>query len=209
MSFESARAVLELVYFVSAPVLAVLAGVGLRQIKVARDTAKMHARREALSIAAQQCDHYLTDIIPLQNRLDDAIEAKGITYLEAAKVSVDHEGVRVNFNWPPDFLDQVQRIMPDLMPVLNSMEAFSVFFVSGAADEQVAFSSVGVPFCDSTRPLLPDIVPYLEAGYFRNLFKLFMIWNTRIESDKLLQQRDELEKLLAQVDGKFIRPTGA
>ena len=88
------------------------------------------------------------------------------------------------------------------------MDAFSVYFTTGAADERVAFSSVGSTFCSTTKQLLPGIVPHLESGHFRNLFRLFLIWNGRLVSERLLREKSQIEQRLKKVDNKFISPVG-
>ncbi len=208
LTMEQLRDVLELIYFISAPIIAFIAGVALWQIKVTKDTARTNAKRNALSLAAQQCDHYQKYIIPLQNTLDATIEAKSITYLKQSEVIIDGNRIRVKKSYPKDIKDQLNNIGLDLLAVLNSMEAFAMFFTTGSADERIAFSSVGSTFCRVARDLLPEIVPYVDSGHFRNLYQLFLMWNSRIESKKLLHEKEELEQKLRKVDKKFIEPVG-
>lgn len=205
---ETLKAVLELIYFISAPIIAIIAAFGLWQIKVTRDSARMQATRSALSLSAQQCDHYLRVISPLQDKLHNAIQERGITYLDLAEVTVEPNQVRVKFNKPDDFLEQIQKLTLELLNVLNAMEAFSLFFTTGSADERIAYSSVGSTFCNSARRLLPEIVPHLDSGHFRNLYKLFLTWNSRIESEKLFREKKALDQKLSKVDDKFIQPIG-
>ena len=84
--------------------------------------------------------------------------------------------------------------------------------IAGTREERVQiprFNHLGSTFCDSARELLPDIVLHSESGHFINLFRLFMLWNSRIESETLLRQKKDLDQRLRTVDNKFIEPFGA
>jgi diadenosine tetraphosphate (Ap4A) HIT family hydrolase len=205
---ELFRTVLELLYFASAPVFTIIAAIGLWQLKITKDVARTNAKRNALAIAAQQCDHYHRHIIPLQETLDKAVDAKGITILKETEVTVSGKLVKVKFKKTDNFMDQVNNIGRELLVVLNAMEAFAVFFTTGTADERVAFSSVGNTFCASTYKLLPWIVVSVAQGYYRNLYELFQMWNSRIEAEKLMHDKKELEKKLNDLNNKFIDPIG-
>jgi hypothetical protein len=88
------------------------------------------------------------------------------------------------------------------------MEVFSLFFISGVADEGVAFSSVGATFCYEVHKLLPDLVLKSDKDHFKNLIRLFLLWNARMESRKLLEDKYKIESKLNSIDEKTIRPLG-
>jgi hypothetical protein len=205
---DALRPVLELIYFAAGPVIAVLAAIGLWHIKVTKDSTRIAARRQALALAAEQCERYQRTIVPLQNTLDNAIAGKGITFLARAEVTVEANRVRVKFNNPNEFYDQMMEIATEMLPVVNSMEAFAVYFMSGAADEKVAYSCVGASFCYYTKKVLAQIAPFHDTGHFHNLLRLFLLWNARSECEKLLRERQLVEEKLRSVDNTFIAPVG-
>ena len=88
------------------------------------------------------------------------------------------------------------------------MEAFALFFTTGAADEKVAFSSVGKTFYNTTYGPLPDIVQHIENGHYNNIYKLFLLWHGRIESEKLLKEKNEIESRISKVNDRYISPYG-
>jgi hypothetical protein len=47
-----------------------------------------------------------------------------------------------------------------------------------------------------------------KHGSYQHLFKLFFLWNNRIEAQKLQQEKNRIESELKAVAGKFIRPLG-
>ncbi len=211
---DAIRSILELTYFASGPLLFIVACIGLYQLKIAKDTARLNARRDSLRLAASECDYYHRQIIPLLNALDTAIQENGIVFFERSEVDVQGETIRVRPNLAKDELvkelEKLMTIIKETTEVFNAMEAFALFFVSGVADERVAFSSVGKTYCNSVKQYLPDLVPISQDGeYYQNIIKLFLIWNTRFEKQQLLKDKGRIEQQLAKVRDKFIRPFGA
>jgi hypothetical protein len=208
---QTVRLVLEVFYFISGPMIALFAFLGLKQLTIAKNNAKMSAKRESYRLAADQCTHYFQNMIPLQNRLDEVISEKKVTFFDRAKVTIEHKEIKIGFNTKKDGLvGEITPIAIELLSVLNSLESFALFFVSGVADETLAFSSVGRTFCGEVRKLLPVIVLLAEGeGNFRNTIRLFLIWNERIESTKLLKNKEAIEDRLKKLDNKVIRPLGA
>ncbi len=80
---EKLRTLLELIYFISGPLLLYIAYKGLEQIKLARiqvnetkEARIMMAKRDSYKISAEKCEHYTSKIIPDINDLDDEIREK-------------------------------------------------------------------------------------------------------------------------------------
>ncbi|MEK5374521.1 hypothetical protein [Paenibacillus sp. FSL P2-0173] len=57
------RSVLEITYFITSSLLFIIAIIGLQQLSIARNSAKMNAKREAYKLAAEQCSYYLEVIV--------------------------------------------------------------------------------------------------------------------------------------------------
>jgi len=213
VNMDTFRSVLELIYFASGPLLLIVAIVGLRQLQIAKDTNRLHATRESLSLSAERCEHYLAHVIPVIDELYYAIEKNEIKFFSMAEVTIDGEKVRIKHNCPIEEVTQEFRkmnlIAPQLCAALNAMEAFAVFFTSRVADEKVAFSSVGHTYCKTVRKYLPDIIPISDQGdHYNNLLKLFFMWNARIEEERLLRDRNKIESELQKIENKFVRPLG-
>lgn len=206
---NSMRDVFEIIYFITAgPILTCIALFGLQQLKIAKDTAKMSAKRESYRLASEQCFHYISHIIPSQDALNKSITDKRFTYFEESEVIIDGDSIQVKY---PNFLNQQQfvSILGELLAVINQMEGFAVFFISGVADESIAFSSVGHSFCSIVRTLLPGI-KFLGGGkeHYINLLKLFLMWDKRINTIDLLDKQAQIAALLKKVDNKPMHPLG-
>ncbi|VGO21648.1 hypothetical protein [Pontiella sulfatireligans] len=205
---EQIKDILEIIYFISAPIITIIAAIGLWQIKVSKDHTRISAKRDALSLAAQQCDHYLRNIIPLHNSLDKAILANEVTFMKKAKVTFKGESIRIQYDDTEVITEECMKISSEMLPVLNALESFSVFFTAGAADERVAFSCVGKTFCSSVQDLLPEIMLHRDSGYWKHITALFFLWKPRLDEEMLLKEKEQIDKKLKSINGKFITPTG-
>jgi hypothetical protein len=198
--------ILESLFFLSGIALAVIAGIGLQQLTIAKDIARTAAKRESLKLAADQCLHYVNHVIPDQDALHAAVQAKNIVFFTKSQVEVKGDAVKVHSTATLDEIQALKAISKEFLSVFNAMDAFATFFVSGLADEQIAFSTVGSSYCRTVRVYLASLI--ITPRYFDNVLKLFFIWNDRIQSQRLQTERQQLEKKLAEVQNKFIKPIG-
>lgn len=199
---------LETIYFISAPLLLIVAVIGLKQLKIARDTIKISSRRDALKLATSECERYLSQIIPLHNKLNDAIKKLGIASLENAEVTLSASSVCVNWNPTKQDRERLRAITTELLDVCNAMESFSAFFVTKVADEGAAFSVVGRTFCDSVEYLAPLLIEHWEIGYHKSISRLFFIWQSRLNSEKLVTEKRKIEDKINKVHCEEFTPFG-
>jgi hypothetical protein len=188
---------LEIIQTFTNVAIAIFAAIGLRQIVITRRIARMNAKRESFKLAGEQTVFYLTKIIPLQDKLADAIEAQNVTYFKAFKVDFTDKKFKATLIGKKEDLDSFKKIISELADVLNGMEAFSMFFTQGVADEKAAFSAIGETFCFQVRKLSPVLVA-AKAGQdsYRNLTELFFLWNERLEARKLTLEQEQISKKL-------------
>ena len=211
---ENIKLTLELIYFISGPLLLVVAWKGLNQIIEARNQVEetkksriISSKREAFKIAAEKCEHYLTHIIALQNTLNKEIENKNITFFNNSEVSIDGNNISTKSKYASDEERELILNLPTL-EVFNSMESFAIFFTSGIADEKVAFLTVGNTYCFSVRHYLPYLLKLSNGGTYKNMLSLFVTWNTRIEKQKLEKEKEKIEKKLSKTTEKIVKPIG-
>ncbi len=201
--------IIETAYYLSGPALVVIAAIGLRQLKIAKDNARLTAKRESLTIAADRCDHFLKQIIPLVDAFDNALEQNSISFFEDAKVEVQGKRVRITAEWSESDMEKMDTLTDKYLPVYNSLEAFATFFTTGVADESVAFESVGHSYCDIVKEYLPDILPLsCDGRYYLNLLELYFLWNERVETIELRSQKRNIENRLKEINNRFIEPLG-
>ncbi len=192
---------LEIIYFLSGPGVVLIAYLALGQIKVAKSqleeqkkTLNIASKRDALKLAAEQVTVYLDKIISLSNELDKKLAAKNITILDKFNVEFSSGSIKLI---PPeeDFnFDNFESFAKEFVAVANAMESFSTYFSSGVADEKVAYLSVGSTFCHSMKKLIPILVPLGNGGRrYSALLNLYSIWGSRLESESLEKQKQEIE----------------
>jgi hypothetical protein len=193
---------LEILYYLSGPVLVIVAIYGLKQIKISsqqiketRETRKISSKREAYNIAAEQCKYYIETIIPLLNKLDEIIDVKKLEYFEKSEIIIDNEKIAVKPYMTNGALDKVfNECLEEMHTVINCIESFSVYFVSGVAADIVGFNTLGRTYTNSVRKLLPIIIPFGKDGSFKHTKGLFTAWNARIDKEALLKEKEEVEK---------------
>ena len=74
------------------------------------------------------------------------------------------------------------------------MTPFATFFVSGVADEVLAFESVGHSYVDTIKCYFPDILLLNDDGkYFNNALELLFLCNERIEALELNRSKGKIK----------------
>jgi hypothetical protein len=200
--------ILELIYFLSGPAIAVFAWKGLTQLKITREIAKTSAKRESYRLAADRVTYYHERVIPLQNALDFTCKSKGISLFDKTKLEKVGSRFRIIYAEGYNPISDIHTVAPDLSAAFNAMEAFAVFFMSGIADEQVAFGSVGKTFLNSVSKYLPVLLFLSDGEYYKNIINLYVLWNERSERMTLLKSKDSIEERLKKVNERGIDPIG-
>jgi len=210
---DTNKSFLENIYFLSGPVLAVLGLFIFRQIKLAKNQLiiakqqliesqnqiKITSQREAANIAADKVRDYCTEIIPFENRIFD--EKVKINYIEFKGPIRNFTNDEVK-DWDKDFLDWFLKKPIEIteleLNVLNKLEAFSIYFIKGIADEKIAFSSIGKAFCESVKRLYPTMTIFRGSKNpnkdYEILIQLYRLWSERLESYKTEFEKEELTK---------------
>lgn len=195
---------LELISLASTPIIAVIAYFALGQIKIAKEqlieqkkALKISSKRDSLKLTADQVSLYCNTIIPLQNIFEEKKTREHRELLNSFKIDFEDNAIKVT---PPkqdvDFTTFIQ-ISKELVAVANAMESFSTYFVSGVADEKIAYLSLGSTFCDTMNKMAPILIPLSNGGRrFSSVLDLYSIWGSRLNSENLLKQKTEIENKL-------------
>lgn len=204
MTMDTLKDILEIIYFISGPVITYFAFRALgqineakKQVLEAKETRIINSKRDAYKIAAEKCEYYMTTIIPLINNLDRAVKESNITFFEKSTVIIDNEGIKVKPEYKDkEEMEKVWTKLPNL-ELFNLLESFSLFFCSGVAEEKIGYLTLGVTYCRSVKRYLPLIVSLSNNNkHFANTIQLFRIWNGRLETEKLEQEKKLIEKAL-------------
>lgn len=199
---ENLKEILEIIYYLTGPALVIVALIGLKQIKIAaeqiketRESRKISSKREAYKIAAEQCKYYLETIIPILNKLDEIIEEKNLEYFTKSEISITEESIGIKPYLNDNALDKVfSSCLEEFSTAINLIEGFSVYFVSGIAAENVGYKTLGRTYTRSVKKLLPIIIPFGKDKSFEHTKSLFFTWNSRIENEKLLKEKIDVEE---------------
>lgn len=215
-TMEQFRDYLKILYFLSCPALVVIAYIALAQIKLAknqieeqRNATRISVKRDALRLTSEQIKEYGATIIPIINTLDKKIEDESVEFFKKAEVVINEDNIKVKPCSDDAEIEKLKNIIPEFLNVMNALEGFSVFFVSGVADEKLAYRSLSTTFCHSVKNFLPLIVMLTsDSNSFSVTMKLFSIWNNRLDSEAMEQQMQGLEKKLRSKKEKTIRIIG-
>ncbi len=206
------RDYLEIAYFISGIIVAIAAVFALYQLKIAKDSIKIQSKREALSLTVSQCNYYSSTILKLQDTLYEKRVASDCDFFESKKWTVDTDGenvtVHLNCKEHPS-LNEINLIAYELLDVVNSMEAFSVYFTSKVADESVAYSTLGHTFINTAEVYMPWLIlNYKSDGSFSNLVKLYVLWKNRKKQEQMKLKLDILKKEMDKNIVKNEKPIG-
>lgn len=200
--FDSTKSIVENLYLLSGPILAVFGFMIFQQIRLAKKSIviseaqilqaqehlKTSSRREAASMAAERTDFFIASILTLGDKLYD--KKKELNWPEFPGKIGDFRSSEY-YSWDEDyrdvFIDQATNDPSILgLELINLLEGFSAYFVKGVADEEIAFDSVGPYLCNYVEiyyPLIalmrPDDAPVKS---YNNLISLYTLWKTRIKS---------------------------
>ena len=95
-----------------------------------------------------------------------------------------------------------------LAVVCNALEGFATFFISGVADEYIAYHTVGTTFLGTMDKIIPWVAACKDNGYYRNLFHLYVLWKRRKEKQLLCQKREALEEQISKISTSKSYPVG-
>jgi hypothetical protein len=209
---DTLRLYFELLYYMSGVALAIIACIALRQIKIAKADIRIRSRREAATLAALQHEKWAEKIIPMIFALDGSLHSHGISTLEG-----QFEGSIAPFNSSKletkesqEWLEKCESVMYEAVDLLNAMDAIAVYFASGLADEELAFHSMGLTFCNEVEGLhlLITSMQIDQPRAYSALISLYNIWKVRINKLHLESQVEDLKAKLSNFPSRTIKPMG-
>lgn len=214
---ETAKNILEIVYLLSGPALVVIAYLALSQIRIAkeqlqaqREATNVSVKRDALKATSEQIARYSFELIPLQDALFKKIKDENIKFFKESKTVITGDKISVNPCSDKAEMEKLASIGMEFTRAMNSIEGFSVYFISGVADEEIAFRSIAETFCTTINDLLPLLVPLTKDGNrFSSTMQLFMIWHARRQKENWERQKLDLENKINTHSTQTIKPFGS
>ena len=194
----SADLLIQAILAASTTALAVVAGIGLRQLALAKTDAKLRHRRAALEKAIEASAAYLDEFCALDSAYSELLEEKGIE---------SYSGPIGNFT-----RDSLQKAAAAealkkwacyiWVPALNKLESIAAMFCCGVADELLGFDIIGRTYC-STVENRYDLLSFARrqgrfapSKYYENIVKLYHVWRPRLAESELEQAKREMDATL-------------
>jgi hypothetical protein len=209
---ESLKTFLEIVNWISGILIAVFAYLGLQQLKIAKDSITISSKRDAYKITADKVGAFADHIIPLINDLNEKVEKKKITFFSETEIKIEEKRIRVKTPKGEKHAKDLVSISKELSCLFNALEGFAIYFTSGVASEELAFTTVGIVYCESVKTYLPAIIISSENNkYYKHLLGLFFRWNKRISKMNLmnvLKSQKEIQQQLEKINDTSITPIG-
>ena len=210
MNAQLIRTILEILYFLCAPIIAIAAIYGLRQLKISKEVAMISAKRESYKLAAEQCKYYAETLIPILRMVKDKFEKEKILFVTESELIIDSKGFSCKIKSVSK--EQIQRlnsIAVEVTDCQNKLEALSLFFISGLADETIGYRSIGEDLCESAKPFI--VATFLEhRGPDKSspINALYILWCSRGKKQKLAEKKADIDAQLRSIENKTIRAIG-
>ncbi len=201
---------LEILYYISGIVLAAGLFIAIRQLQQQRELSKIRNRRDAFKIAAERCDYFGKEMIPLVNTLLKDFEANHVALLKKCKVKRTDKGLQIHtekYNKADE--DNLNKYSERIIYIHNALDGYALFFVTGIADDNVGFLTCGKAFVDIFEELFPLYVLLDALGDNTSSTQaLYSRWREKITHSELLSQKESVESKLAKIESKDFTPYG-
>jgi len=214
---ERIRRLLECLYFFAGIVIAVLATVGLNQLRLTREgmsltqrLAEKNEARESMVLAGEQCRYFAENLTTSYEELIQRINANRKQYscivlrsnlqkppfvIKDGQITI--EGFKVH-----EAIDPFNELQP--IEFLNLLEGFAIPFAAKVADDSIGYFETGIPFMQIMQELMPCIMIVRMNGMGRYLaaVSLYVRWQERYTEERLTNIKNEAEAELRRAREK-------
>jgi hypothetical protein len=225
-----ARTILELLYFASGFAIAIIAFIGLRQVRAAaaqvkiaseqlnltREIASSNAKRDAAKLALEQCGYFADRYVPLFKVCVDKYRAQNLTFLEARLRPNEPQFVIQGGEFKSANCDtalitrEYPRIEMELLAALNGLEYFAIPFAAGVADEDIGYRETAYAFCEGLAFTMVGLyhLRSQNRGRYDCAIKLFEVWNRRTTARAVAPFMSSMQALIDQAKSDKIKIIG-
>lgn len=206
-SFEVVRSWAEVIYFFSGLGILIVAGLGLYQLKLAKEqitSAKKIFRKQSIrasfEAAVTECNRFSDKYFPIAQEFSRFISEKEITFFNDAKIEDVENGFKVNLeDINKDDIEKLSEGISYVTKMANGLEGFALYIVSGVADDNIAFHTLGKIFVQEAERI-SKILPItnVEQEDCKAIWALYFKWKKRLEHQNLQIEKAEIEKRLAK-----------
>ena len=153
-----------------------------RQYKHSVRVAERKERRAAVELAARECSHFGTQLLPDVEKLLKQIN--DCDYLKHCILTKSEDGLRVDASAvTPEDREKIQTHATEIMKKLNSLEGFAIPFAENVADDRVGFIECGRTFVKTIEIIAPFYCFCPLKDYYRSSQALYMRWRKKIEQE--------------------------
>jgi len=215
--FIEVRNWLEIFYFISGILLMFLAGFGLWQIKLAKEQLetsknifKTQSKRASVEAAVVECRNFSETVVLDSLALDKYCLENEISFFDDVTFEHTADGFRVNADKASkEDADKLMGAEEILNKFMNGMEAHALFFLSGVADENIAFHTNAKTYLELAQTAF-KVIPLCSLGKedIKPIKSLYFLWHEKYEANKLKVKKKEIETELANHSERNIRAIG-
>ena len=193
---ETFTLILEIIYYLSAPAIAIIAIIGLKQISVTKENRKINSKRESIKLASDQCKFYMDVVVKDMNKIDSYVDKNKIEIFNREKVKIENGVISSPILTEKNTTEteKLELIREDIASVINSLETFSIPFTCKVANDIVAYRAVGKDFVEFVKDYMPIFILNFIKGYHKNTLELFIKWENFYEKEKIMNELKKINK---------------
>jgi hypothetical protein len=138
--FDCSKSLSENIYFLSGPIVALLAIVGINQLRLTKKAIIITSKRQAAELAAKQVEGFNISLTSIVNTLDEAESANKINpvKMEVGEFNRLYIKSKLDEKEYLRLLDARLKLITEIVDVVNYLDTFSTYFTKGVADEEIA-----------------------------------------------------------------------
>jgi len=214
------RPLVEFLYFLSGPLLVIVAAIALRQLTITKKDSVVRVKRESATLSVSLCSEF-NAMLPKTNDLLAKLSDHGLpTYPEEgpAELFAWHEVL----GWSPDWAEKWVRsaetvssqhpeTTAQVLRTVNSLEGIALYFVKAIADERLAFGPIAPAYCELVHDLYPFIVyrrDSADSDTYRSICDLHSMWSSRLTRQQVERDMRDLRQKLENLPERGIKPLG-
>jgi len=217
--FQHWSEILDVVYKISGIVLVIGLLFAYRQyVKTGEQTktqielSKINAKREAICLAAAQCDNYGGHLMKMAGDLHRKIRERKCEFLTRTKVIIKEDQMTLDTsNLRPEDQKKMTDHFEEITLLTNAVEGFAIYFASDVADDNIGYIECGRGF---VKYFEDNFALYCIDNRVQNYYKatqaLYWRWKKRLVAEELVKQHEELTKQMTitrqKIDPSKLKP---
>jgi hypothetical protein len=205
------KEVLEIIYYLASVGLLIGVLIALKQLKLMKKDFQTTNHRASIEKSMEYLNLFATEFIPKAGSTISSIRNKNVQFYKGPinKEFRFDNNCSLASKYIKSNLDAAYEC--DAVSILNRFEYFSAAFVSGLANEELAFNPLAKLYCNYIEDLYIVLCSLRkdEDGYaFDYTVELYNIWKSRLEKNALEKKRSKLDDEMSKIQEKRINYIG-